>query len=40
MSDISLFQQVLQHPAYKESPTATIAEHLRNKLKQEEQMET
>nr|KAG5710232.1 hypothetical protein BaRGS_006751 [Batillaria attramentaria] len=37
MNDISLFQQVLDHPSYKDNPAATIAEHLRNKLKQEEE---
>ena len=40
IEDISAFKQVLEHPAFKENPTATIAEHLRNKLKQEEEMDT
>ncbi|XP_041374491.1 protein FAM207A-like isoform X2 [Gigantopelta aegis] len=40
LKDISMFQEVLEHPAFKENPTATIAEHLRNKLKQEEEMDT
>lgn len=32
MSDISIFQQVLKHPAFKDNPTATITEHLQNKF--------
>jgi len=40
MDDISLFQQVLDHPAYQENPTATIQEHLQNKLKQEREKDT
>ncbi|KAL3858950.1 hypothetical protein ACJMK2_009196 [Sinanodonta woodiana] len=39
LQDISLFQQVLKHPAFQENPTATITEHLHNKLKQEEMMD-
>ncbi|KAK3600591.1 hypothetical protein CHS0354_020984 [Potamilus streckersoni] len=39
LQDISLFQQVLKHPVFQENPTATITEHLHNKLKQEEMMD-
>ncbi|XP_045178412.2 uncharacterized protein LOC123538398 [Mercenaria mercenaria] len=35
MDDISVFQQVIKHPAFKENPTTTIAEHLHNRQKQE-----
>ena len=38
--EISLFKQVLQHPSYKTNPLSTITEHLKNKLKQEESMDT
>lgn len=37
LDDITLFRQVLDHPSYKDNPAGTIAEHLRNKLKQEEE---
>jgi len=40
MNDISVFKQVLDIPEFKANPAATIVEHLRNKLKQEEQMDT
>ncbi|XP_046380389.1 ribosome biogenesis protein SLX9 homolog [Haliotis rufescens] len=40
LSDIAIFKQVLEHPAFIENPTATISEHLQNKLKQEEEMDT
>ncbi|XP_063396870.1 uncharacterized protein LOC134681258 isoform X1 [Mytilus trossulus] len=36
MEDISIFKQILDHPAYKENPTETINTHLQNKLKQED----
>ncbi|VDI44506.1 Hypothetical predicted protein [Mytilus galloprovincialis] len=36
MEDISIFKQILDHPAYKENPTETITTHLQNKLKQED----
>ncbi|CAC5400538.1 unnamed protein product [Mytilus coruscus] len=36
MEDISVFKQILDHPAYKENPTETITTHLQNKLKQED----
>ena len=39
MNDISVFQQVLDIPEFKANPAATIVEHLRNKLKLEEQMD-
>ena len=35
LADISLFNTVLEHPAYKADPLATIVEHLGNKIKQE-----
>ena len=38
--EISLFKQVLQHPSYKTNPLSTITEHLKNKLKQEESMDS
>lgn len=34
-TDISIFKQVLSHPAYKTDPTATITEHLQNRQKLE-----
>jgi len=34
LSDINLFKQVLNHPAYQSNPTSAISEHLQNKLKQ------
>lgn len=37
LSDINIFQQVLQHPEYKKNPTSTIQEHLNNRLIVEEQ---
>ncbi|KAL8566604.1 hypothetical protein ACOMHN_054826 [Nucella lapillus] len=40
MNNIKLFQQVLEVPEYKASPAETILEHLRNKLKQEQAMDT
>ena len=40
LNDISVFKQVLDIPEFKANPAATIVEHLRNKLKQEEQMDT
>ena len=36
MEDIAIFQQILNHPAYNENPTATITTHLQNRLKQED----
>ncbi|KAK2187016.1 hypothetical protein NP493_180g01030 [Ridgeia piscesae] len=39
-TEISLFRQVLEHPSYKANPLSTITEHLQNKLKQEESMDT
>lgn len=35
LSDISIFQQVIKHPAFKDNPTATISEHLHNKYQQD-----
>lgn len=35
MTDISIFQQVIKHPAFKDNPTATISEHLHNKYEQD-----
>jgi len=35
LADISLFNEVSEHPAYKADPLATIVEHLGNKMKQE-----
>ncbi|XP_076441498.1 ribosome biogenesis protein SLX9 homolog [Babylonia areolata] len=40
LSNIQLFQQVLEVPEYKANPAETILEHLRNKLKQEQAMDT
>ncbi|KAK3082647.1 hypothetical protein FSP39_001373 [Pinctada imbricata] len=40
LDDIALFHQVRAHPAFKENPTSTIKEHLENKLKQDDSMET
>ncbi|KAJ8321069.1 hypothetical protein KUTeg_002656 [Tegillarca granosa] len=40
LQDIALFQQVFKHPTYQENPTGTISEHLHNKLKQDEEMDT
>ncbi|CAH1790233.1 unnamed protein product [Owenia fusiformis] len=40
LADIRLFQQVLKHPKYKESPFHTISEHLHNKQKQEDEMDS
>ncbi|KAI0212934.1 hypothetical protein LSAT2_002070 [Lamellibrachia satsuma] len=39
-TEMSLFKQVLDHPSYKANPLSTITEHLQNKLKQEESMDT
>lgn len=36
MEDISVFKQIVEHPAYKENPTETIMTHLQNRLKQED----
>ncbi|XP_013394804.1 protein FAM207A-like [Lingula anatina] len=38
--DMNLFKQVLRHPAYMEKPGETMLEHLQNRLKQEEDMDT
>ncbi|XP_067686117.1 ribosome biogenesis protein SLX9 homolog [Haliotis asinina] len=39
LSDMNIFKQVLEHPAFIENPTGTIVEHLQNKLKQEDEEE-
>ncbi|KAL4232039.1 hypothetical protein ACF0H5_009617 [Mactra antiquata] len=36
MNDISIFRQVIKHPAFKENPSSTISEHLHNRQKQED----
>lgn len=40
LQDIALFQQVFKHPTYQDNPTGTINEHLHNKLRQDDQMDT
>ncbi|KAK7113534.1 hypothetical protein V1264_012805 [Littorina saxatilis] len=40
ISDIAVFQQVLNIPEFKANPAATMLEHLRNKIKQGQQMDT
>ncbi|XP_061164056.1 uncharacterized protein LOC133173133 [Saccostrea echinata] len=40
LKDMELFHQVYSHPSYSKDPRATIHEHLQNKLKQENQMES
>ncbi|XP_005099968.1 protein FAM207A [Aplysia californica] len=37
LDDISLFHRVHQHPMFQENAAATIKDHLKHKLKQEEQ---
>ena len=37
LKDISLFHQVAAHPEFKANPRSTITQHLRNKLKQEDE---
>ncbi|XP_071486063.1 ribosome biogenesis protein SLX9 homolog [Diadema antillarum] len=37
MEETARFQEVLKHSAFKANPFATINEHLRNKLKQEQE---
>ncbi|KAI8497812.1 hypothetical protein Bbelb_244640 [Branchiostoma belcheri] len=34
--ELSRFQQILQHPQYRQRPVSTIMEHLRNKLSKEQ----
>lgn len=40
LKDIDVFKQVLNHPEYKKDPLAVLSEHLHNKIKQEEEMDT
>ena len=40
LQDISLFKKVIDHPVYKSNPLNAISQHLTNKLKQEEEMDT
>ena len=40
LQDISVFNQVLTDPEYKKNPLGVLSEHLRNKLQQEDEMDT
>ncbi|XP_064646583.1 ribosome biogenesis protein SLX9 homolog [Lineus longissimus] len=40
LDGIGLFQQVFNHPSFKSNPGAAITEHLKEKMRQEDQMQS